>query len=412
MRRSLTALFVLTGLAVATPAHATLLVRSDSTGQLVQDKNGIGDNVDVFSTTKDGLPAYQILNNNAFDVFKFDRQANCFAGSSDSRSVCKKFGTKLNLAMGGGDDDVGVAASGAGFVSANLGSGSDEYDGIGATDNVFASSGNDVVDTGGGNDDITIGSGEDTVDASTGNDEIDSGIGSAETGKDEVSPGPGTDVVDLDTPFQEGPALVVDAAGDDTILTGDGNDDIAAGVGSIASISASGASGTDEISTKDGDDDIVAKEGSTTTRAADNVQCGFGEDRVEADLTDVVDSISNPGGGTCEQVERSAIGETPHVRFRGRSLHVSRTGVARVRLRCPHRTTIGCRGTLSLRLARRGARRPAGTRYAIRRGRSAAVRVRLTRREARRTRRARGVLVSLEKGRLGPKTTVRSPRLR
>ena len=152
-----------------------------------------------------------------------------------------------------------------------------------------------------------------------------------------------------------------------------------------------------------GNDFISSKEVEGTS-VRDQVLCGSGFDVVEADLKDSI-------GNLCEEFDRSPVGETPHVVLPRKVLNVTRAGVARARLRRPRRTTIGCRGTLSLRLAKRGAKRPAKTRYAIRAGRSAKVRVYLTAREARRVR-GRGILTSLEEGKIGDKTTIRQPRLR
>src|SRR3954451_778205 len=57
----------------AAPAQATLLVRSDGAGLLVQDKNGLSDNV-VFQAREGG---YGISNDNVADLFKFDIQTGC-----------------------------------------------------------------------------------------------------------------------------------------------------------------------------------------------------------------------------------------------------------------------------------------------------------------------------------------------
>src|SRR4051812_34328586 len=114
----------------AAPAHATLLVKSDSTGLLIQDKNGIGDRVVVTSGTQGGNPVYVVTNQNSFDVFKFDRQAGCSAGATDDKSVCRRFSGKLNLGMAGGDDEITVTNSGATSATVNLGAGNDDYNGL------------------------------------------------------------------------------------------------------------------------------------------------------------------------------------------------------------------------------------------------------------------------------------------
>src|SRR5215208_6649161 len=105
-RRLALPLWVLLLALVAAPAQATLLVKSDSTGLLIQDKNGIGDRVLVTSGTQGGNPVYVVTNQNVFDVFKFDRRDNCSQGATDDKVVCKRLSGKLNLAMAGGDDEV------------------------------------------------------------------------------------------------------------------------------------------------------------------------------------------------------------------------------------------------------------------------------------------------------------------
>src|SRR5829696_6533973 len=83
------------GLAAA-PAHATLLVRSDGAGLLIQDKNGISDNADMFRTTQDGQTAYLIRNLNNLDVFKFDRRTGCEQVNEFSVS-CRRNGSAINV---------------------------------------------------------------------------------------------------------------------------------------------------------------------------------------------------------------------------------------------------------------------------------------------------------------------------
>jgi Ca2+-binding RTX toxin-like protein len=396
------------GLVSAAPAHATLLVRSDSTGLLVQDKNDLGDRVVISATVSSGgSPRYLVTNNNAFDIFKFDRQAGCSAGDSDNQVVCSRASGKLNLAMAGGDDEVRVGSSGASSTSVNLGTGSDDYYGIGGPDNVFAASGNDFVFTEFGDDVISIGTGNDFVRAGPGNNRIDIGAGD-DTGPDDLKGEAGNDTIALAE--SRANQRIVDSANQDSITTGSGNDRILAGAGTLLSFNDStesiGVFGSDNISTNAGDDKIVSKESGFAS--ADTVKCGFGFDQVEADLKDSVDK------GTCEERDVSPVGETPHVRLARGSLRVASNGRVRVRLRCPLGVgSLGCKGRLSLRLDRREAR-SARKRYAIRAGRGRTVSLRLPRGsvQALRRRQTRGVLTSIEKGRKGRKTTVRNPRLR
>lgn len=235
---------------------------------------------------------------------------------------------------------------------------------------------------------LTGGGSPDTVQGDDGNDRLNGGLGD-----DRLEGGAGVDTLRGDNfnDFLDG------GFGADTLFGGPGVDRLFGG----------------------GDNDVIfSKEEPGELRQADTVFCGGGFDSVIADLLDDVDIVftkqqSLMGLGSCEEAERSPVGETPHVRLPRKTLDVSRAGVARVRLSCPERTTIGCRGTLSLTLAGRGAKRPARTEYSIRAGRSETVSVRLSAAEAPRARGGvRGILTSVERGRLGRKTTTRSPRLR
>ncbi len=89
---------------------------------------------------------------------------------------------------------------------------------------------------------------------------------------------------------------------------------------------------------------------------------------------------------------------------------VNGDGALSVRLACPRSVRIGCRGALSARLDRRGARFGAGERYSLRPGRSATVAVDLPGGQvaAARRRGARVRVRSVERGVHGPKTTQRS----
>ncbi len=397
----------------AAPAQATLRVVSDGTvGLVVRDKNGLSDNVDVGSGTANGQAVWVVANNNGGDVFKFEFGINCSQHPTNGAiALCKRLGsTKANLDMVGGSDRVDMTGSGATFVSANLGAGNDVYSGNSNYDNVFASTGDDTVSTSGGNDDLSMGTGRDTASAGSGNDEIDDSNGSfGSTGNDSFDAGSGDDRIA--TFASSADTELIGNSGNDTITSGPSNDRVV------------GGTGIDSVSSSNGNDTIVVKE-STEPGTRDTVTCGFGDDDVVADLTDEVDAVNDPGGGTCEEIDRSPVRETPHVRIGGGALRVSPSGRVRVRLRCPRRVRgLGCRGRLQLRIARNPRRgvqaRSRRVRYRIRAGRRKTVTLRLSRsdvrtlrRRQRRGRRTRGILASVERGRKGRKTTVRNPRLR
>src|SRR3954467_2756634 len=97
--RRLVVLTSLVFLGAVAPASGTLLVKSNSTGLLVQDKNGIGDKVIITSGTLRGNPVYVVTNNNDFDVFNFDFQANCSQGATINKAVCKRISRILTFSM-------------------------------------------------------------------------------------------------------------------------------------------------------------------------------------------------------------------------------------------------------------------------------------------------------------------------
>ncbi len=73
-------------LAMAAPAQATLLVRSDGGGLLVQDKNGLSDQ--VFIGKPDSSSEFEVNNQNSLDLFKFDRQVGCRETEFGFRVIC------------------------------------------------------------------------------------------------------------------------------------------------------------------------------------------------------------------------------------------------------------------------------------------------------------------------------------
>jgi Ca2+-binding RTX toxin-like protein len=358
----------------AAPAQATLLVRSDGAGLFVQDKNGLDDRFSVEPKTRDGQTIYIIHNTNPFDAFPFDRQTGCSPDPTLTRSSnCDRNGSVANFVTGSGNDRIFAGFAPLGTFGANLGSGNDEYTGQNSTDNVDGFGGNDLFEGRGGNDDFDGGDGEDRVVGEGGNDNL-SGDGN-----------------------------------DDRIGGDSGNDIVAGGGGADFLV---GDLGVDSVSGGDGNDSLRVREPEGTTAQADTANCGNGTDFVEADLKDIISS-------SCNTRDVSAVNETPLVRIGRGTLRVRSSGRVRVRLRCPGGVgSLGCKGRLSLRLDLRGARR-ARRRYEIRAGRRKTVTVRLSRgsvrslrRRQRRGRRTRGVLASVERGRLGRKTTVRNRRLR
>jgi hypothetical protein len=194
---------------------------------------------------------------------------------------------------------------------------------------------------------------------------------------------------------------------DNDTLDGDaGNDDLDGGPGTDR---LEGSLGADILTGGDGNDTHRAREPTGFAAVQDIVSCGAGTDFAEVDLKDAVSA-------SCENKDIGAVGETPNVTILSRTLRLSATGKVRARLRCPRGVrSLGCKGRLQLRVGRAESSRSRRVRYRIRAGRHKTVTLKLTGRDVRALRRGsrkRGVLTSVEKGRKGPKTTIRNPRLR
>ena len=331
------ALFALFALAAA-PAHATLLARSDSNGLFVSDKNGLGDDLQIHSATRSGQAAYQIRNLNILDVFKFDRQTGCFEVPNEGAQViCTRVNSFFKFQLAAGNDRLDLQGPPVGISFISGGPGNDEIRGVFYT-------GKHQFFGEAGDDDLLGGYAADLLQGGSGKDEID-----GQRGNDTVEGGSGNDLVD-------------------------------------------GGSGVDVLRGNTGNDRIISKEQGVNPSEADEVGCGSGNDFLEADLKDFVPP-------SCEEFDKSPVGETPHVKLPGTALRVSSTGRVRVRLRCPRGVKgLGCKGSLRLLRSRK-------VRYRIRAGRSKSVTLRLT---AKDRKKRRGNLVSVEKGRKGPKTTVRN----
>lgn len=347
-RLSLPVLLVLLGLGAA-PAQATLVVRSDGAGLLVRDKHGLDDQVRIKA-------AYTVTNENPGDIFPFERQVGCTGSFRDA--FCARNGPIMTISLGLGKDTLLMENS--------------------------IPAGHSIID---------VGTGDDFVGGHLGRDDI---VGSF--GEDRVFAKAGNDVVSGDS-------------GSDQLDGGDGNDTVTGGSGSDVVV---GGKGVDTLRGSTGNDFVNSKEPQGATGVADEVNCGDGFDTAEADLKDTIPA-------SCEEFEQSPVGETPNVRILGKALRVSATGKVNVRLRCPGGVkTLGCKGRLQLALAlarkgRAGASRSRKVGYKIAAGKRKTVTLRLSSKDVKTLRgrkQTRGLLVSVEKGRKGRKTTVRNPRLK
>ena len=332
MKRTILIVAVVGALAGAIPARATLLVRSDGAGLLVQDKNGLNDHVLI--SKPESSSEFEVNNLNTADFFKFDRQVGCRDADFFFKVICVRNRPLVSAVLAGGDDSFSMLSP------------------------------NDL--------DRPAPPADSSVNAGSGDDSVRGNL----VGKDHV----------------------VGISGADTIRGFGGDDHLE---GSTGNDTIRGDGGADLLEGGDGNDSLRARESSDESQAVkDTVRCGSGNDFIEGDLKDTFTS--------CEQRDIAPVGETPNVKITAKTLRVTRNGRVRVRLACPRGVgSLGCKGRLRLDSSPR-------VRYSIRAGRRKTVTLTLSARAVRRLRgkRRRGVLTSLEKGRKGPKTTVRNPRLR
>ena len=193
----------------------------------------------------------------------------------------------------------------------------------------------------------------------------------------------GDDAVELSVPT---PAFVIGGSGNDTLRGGSGDDLLDDGTGN------------DWVEGGGGNDSMVTRDA-----FADAVLCGDGTDSVTADLADVVAAdcesidvpsagtpgsspVGTPGGGSLT----SPVLPAPSILRPTRPITVSTSGVVPLRLRCQAEAAARCTGTLTLEtrtsarrasIARRGRRLVLGkVSFSIAPGRTARLKVRLTRR--------------------------------
>lgn len=296
---------------------------------------------------------YTIRNKNPGDIFSFEGQAGCQEQNTFRRAFCTRNGPIMNIQLLAGKDTLIMEGSTAVGIST-----------------VTAGSGDDFVFGHPGKDTVIGGTGEDTLQGKGGDDAL-----SGSENADRLEGGNGNDT-----------------------LKGDGNADVLVG-----------DKGDDVLRGGVGNDFLNSREPEGTTAVDDAVDCDIGFDAVEADLKDSIQA-------DCEEVDRAPVGETPNVDILGKTLRVASSGRVRVRMRCPRGVRgLGCNGRLQLRVGQgAGSSRSRRVRYRIRAGRRKTVTLTLTSGDVRKLRgkRRRGVLTSVERGRIGPKTTIRNPRLR
>jgi Ca2+-binding RTX toxin-like protein len=312
-----------------------------------------------------------------------------------------------------GDDGNDVLGGGAGFDQLDGGAGDDRFEGDsgGGTDSLLGRDGNDVLvanqfrasvdrfDGGAGIDvanysarpgavSLTVTVGTTGANDDGGNNGVEGdGLENVET----LIGGAANDFLEFRSVLRSAPS------GTRTIM-GNGGADTVQAVGAVRT-SLDGGLGGDTVRGGSSVDSIFSREGEK-----DTITCGGSTDTLRPDLRDV------PLSADCEDVDQSDRREDPNVILGTRVATVDEDGMLTMRLRCPRSVGVGCRGTLSARLDRRGTRFGSGERYSLRAGRSVSVEMELPARQVSRARRrgARVRVRSVERGEHGPKTTLRS----
>jgi hypothetical protein len=342
--------------------------------------------------------------------------------------------------------------AGAGDCVCHGGPGNDFIRGADGADLLIGGSGFDVLEGGDGGDVLRGEDGGDTLNTGPGADSAEGGEGgdtfdggASADGPDTLDGGPGVDTASYADRGGRGGAVsaTIDGAANDgalppvgaffgerdnirlnvenlnggsandvlvgdsspnRLLGGSGNDVLRGGTPPPGGDPASpddvldGGLGSDRLQGDGGRDTLMARD-AVDDQIDTGLSCGPGvSDRLDADIRDD-DTRALPAD--CESADQGMVGEDPNVHIR--SARRARGGDLTVALRCPRKARRGCVGRLAASRAGRRTRFGRGVLYALRRGKTGVVRVPAPARAARSVR-----LRSLERGRLGPRTTLQT----
>ena len=341
------------------------------------------------------------------------------------------------IRMGGGDDIVrpsfacGGQANVTGTnrlspqmlrIAGGGGAGNDTLTGGRLDDEIQGDEGNDVINGGTADDTLMGGTGNDTLNGQGGDDTL-----TGDAGADVLDGGGQTDTVRYD--ILNSVTVTLDGSANDgrsgegdnlrdieTVITGAGNDRITGSSddetldGGAGADVITGGAGTDSVRGAAGNDLIDVRENNEGIR--DVVNCGTGVDEVIADLADIVAGrifFNDPRDAGCERVERFAVDDGPPGRVRARSVAIAGDGALTLRVSCPRRARVTCRGTLRLADNRRLGRTLARARYSVARRSATQVRLKLTRAQARKARARRSITaITRERGvsKKGPRSAI------
>ena len=289
----------------------------------------------------------------------------------------------------------------------NGGPGNDTMTGGRLDDDLRGDSGNDTIagatdadnlNGGDSNDTLTGQGGADTLEGGAGADRLDGG-GQTDTVRYPVS---NRVIVTLDDVANDGRAGEGDNLIDvETVVTGVGNDSV---TGSSAAETLDGGAGDDTLRPGTGSDTVHGGAGDDTIDVREDnqgihdvVTCETGQDEVIADLADSVavrQLLSSPkDDSACERVERFAVDDGPPGEIRGRRVKLGRNGRAVLRLACPARARVMCRGRLRIADPRRLSRTLGRGAYSVQRRAVGRIQVRLSRAATRRARRRGAITV-------------------
>jgi Ca2+-binding RTX toxin-like protein len=254
----------------------TVYVVGDAPGPMTGDRDLLA-----------GTAAADVLSGEAGDDCLYGRAgADRLDGGSGADSVLASGGDDT-LRGGAGND---VLGAGAGDDRAAGGGGRDRLDGSAGADRLDGGAGADWFDGAGGDDRLHGGIGRDDLNGEAGADRVFGGVG-----RDAVYGGPGADLADggRGDDYLAGDTEADDlrgGPGHDRLFGSRGADRLDGGAGDDT---LQGGLGPDRLRGGAGDDAIDARDG-----RREQVRCGAGTDRVEADRGDRV--------AGCERVVRSA----------------------------------------------------------------------------------------------------------
>ena len=344
----------------------------------------------------------------------------CFSGAGNDE-IRGADGADL-IEAGDGDD---VVLGGAGGDVLRGGNGRDDLRGEGGNDTLEGQAGDDTLADGEGADRSNGGDGADRLVAPAAPDAADTyegggtlgdradysarrGAVSLRIGAGAVSgapPAPGQLFGERDTILLNVEDLAGGAGNDSLVATsvrsnlfGNGGKDTLRGGSPPSGQNPTvddvldGGLGADLLDGQGGNDRLLARD-AVDDQVSNLIVCGSGLDLLDADVRD---DDTRPLPTDCESVSQGMVGEEPNVHIR--SAKRAAGGGLNVALRCPRKARRGCKGKLALKRARGGFK--GGVRYAILRRKRGKVRLPSGTR--------RGAIVrirSVERGRLGPRTT-------